>query len=88
MTFYDFDTGRPRFDASNSQVEIMQAGPEASTVYLSPNTELTQYNTWQSYLAPSAFASFMESNPVTWSSKINVASSYGIGNDNRIHRTT
>ena len=33
-TFYDFDTGVPRFDGSLSQVEALQVGPQASTLVL------------------------------------------------------
>ena len=84
MTFYDFDTGMPQFDDSNVQVEVMQMGPEASTLELASPTEIVQYPTWSDFLSADALASFQSRHATIseWTTPINTATTYGVGNDN------
>jgi hypothetical protein len=86
LTFYDFDTGVPRFDGSEAQVEVMQMWPQASSLSLAPNTELQTYASWFSYLSTSAYSSFMATSPQGWSTPVTVGTQYGIGNDNLCRR--
>ena len=82
MTFYDFDTGRPEFDGSDTQIEVMQVGPEASNTYTATPSEIRQFGTWQAFLQPSAYATFSANSPQNWVTPVNVASTYGTGRDN------
>ena len=84
MTFFDFDTGAPQFDASNTQLECMQIGPEARQRIVTDVTEIVTFSSWQAFAdttggtLPSALAYD------DWSTPIGVASTYGVGKDNPI----
>ena len=74
--------GNPNVTAQVTREVVAAQRRQAAALYLSPKTELRQYSAWQTYLAPSAYASFMAKNPEAWTAVINTATTYGIGNDN------
>ena len=86
FTFYDFDTGAPRFDGSRTQVEIMQAGPSVTEQFLAPQSEIEQYPDWEDFLSEDSAASFATRYPnlEPWPLPINAATTYGVGKDNPI----
>ena len=70
MSFYDFDTGVPRFDGSDTQVEIVQIGPETQALWLAANTEIQQRPSWQSFLGAAEYATFASNNLQSWSNPL------------------
>lgn len=55
VTFYDFDTGRGRFDGAMASVEMMQMGPEATSFVRAPHTELLNVSGWRSELDDTSY---------------------------------
>jgi len=93
FTFYDFDTGLPRFDSALASPEAMQMDPVRTWEILPEETELERLDTWNQALAQSQIDSFFPSSADqaylnSWGTKITKASRYGIGRDNPLNSFT
>ena len=84
MSFYDFDTGEANFEGSETQVEVMQMDPAATSLMRALPSEIVQYASWADFLSADALASFESrfANIDQWPTPINTATTNGIGNDN------
>ena len=80
VTFYDFDTGQPYVEGSDTQVECVQIGPEAERLIFPPLTEIVQYDEWTDFASADDIAGY--SSWAAWGSKVNTATVYGVGMDN------
>ena len=86
LSFYDFDTGVPRFDGSATQAEAMQLEGAAQTI-LPATTELHTFPSWAALVGDAKLRSFHPSSAArahldTWTSNVTAATTYGVGGDN------
>jgi hypothetical protein len=83
LTFFDFDTGMSQVSAAVPAVEIMQVGPQASTVSIPAVTDMLERSesAFEQSLSPEALF-FIQNMPEPWSTHTYAATIYGVGNDN------
>ena len=83
-TFYDFDYGISQVRGAQPAIEIMQMGPQATSLEMPYSTEIIAHDRWSEFLSGESLAVATSALPSSsnWRTAMYQGTVYGVGDDN------